>query len=317
MSFHDFYDLSKNPYVLAPMAGITDKAMRLMCRSYGCGLQYTEMVSAKALTFQNPRTYSLFDLTDEAPGILVQLFGSEPAVMAEGARLAVAHGAKALDVNMGCPVPKVANYGEGSGLLRTPQIAAEIIRAMTHAVDVPVSAKIRIGWDRPDPQITDFAKRLEDAGAAMIAVHGRTRQQYYSGAADWETITRVVEAVQVPVIANGDVWSVDDAARLIAQSGAAAVMIGRGALGRPWFFKQLTDPHAHDIAPTLEERWDILRRHAALACFYKGEDIAMREMRKHMGWYVKGLPHAAMLRRESDQLRTLGDLDALLAKVLT
>ena len=281
-------DFSTNPYVLAPMAGVTDKAMRLICRRYGCGLEVTEMVSAKALHYKNKKSFELFDLTDEEEPISVQLFGSEPEIMAEGAQLAVAAGAKMLDVNMGCPVPKVANHGEGSGLLRTPETAFAIIRAMRDAVDVPLSAKMRIGWEERDPAIVDFARGLEAAGCDFI-----------------------------PVIANGDVDSVESARAIRETTGAAGVMVGRGALGRPWLFAQLLADHRGEPIPPepdLHERAQVMLDHAALAVRYKGERIAMQEMRKQIGWYVKGLPHAAALRRDACTMNTLGDLRTLLER---
>lgn len=310
-------DFAVNPYVLAPMAGVTDKAMRLICRRYGVGLEVTEMVSAKALHYRNKKSFDLFDLQDEEAPISVQLFGSEPLVMAEGARLAVAAGAKMLDVNMGCPVPKVANHGEGSGLLRTPETAFTIIRAMRDAVDVPLSAKMRIGWEERDPAIVDFACGLAAAGCDFIAVHGRTRAQYYSGQADWSAIRDIVQAVDIPVIANGDVDSVASARAIREATGAAGIMVGRGALGRPWLFAELLADHRGEPIPpepTLAERAQVMLDHAALACKYKGERIAMQEMRKQIGWYVKGLPHAAALRRDACTLNTLDDLRALLAR---
>lgn len=310
-------DFSTNPYVLAPMAGVTDKAMRLICRRYGCGLEVTEMVSAKALHYKNKKSFELFDLTDEEAPISVQLFGSEPEIMAEGAQLAVAAGAKMLDVNMGCPVPKVANHGEGSGLLRTPETAFAIIRAMRDAVDVPLSAKMRIGWEERDPAIVDFARGLEAAGCDFIAVHGRIRAQYYTGSADWNTIAEIVRAVNIPVIANGDVDSVESARAIRETTGAAGVMVGRGALGRPWLFAQLLADHCGEPIPPepdLHERAQVMLDHAALAVRYKGERIAMQEMRKQIGWYVKGLPHAAALRRDACMMNTFDDLRALLAR---
>ncbi len=310
-------DFKNNPFSLAPMAGVTDKAMRLICRRYGVGLEYTEMVSAKALHYKNKKSFELLDLSDEAQPMTVQLFGSEPEIMAEGAEIAVAHGATMLDVNMGCPVPKVANHGEGSGLLKTPETAWKIIRQMRKAVDVPLSAKIRIGFDTIDPQICDFAKGLEAAGCDFIAVHGRTRSQYYTGEADWSVIRHIVEAVDIPVIANGDVVDVASARAIREQTGAAGVMVGRGCLGQPWLFAALLADfrgEAVPTAPTLEERAQVMMDHATLACHYKGERIAMQEMRKQIGWYVKGLPHAAALRRESSQLNTLDDLKMLLAR---
>ena len=311
------FNFSGNPFVLAPMAGVTDRAMRLICRRYGVGLEVTEMVSAKALHYNNKKSYELFDLVDEEEPIAVQLFGSEPEIMAEGARLAVAHGAKMLDVNMGCPVPKVANHGEGSGLLRTPEVAFAIIRAMRAAVDVPLSAKIRIGWEERDPHLADFARGLEAAGCDFLAVHGRTRSQYYSGEADWQAIAEVVQAVDIPVLANGDVVDAQSARAILETTGAAGVMVGRGALGRPWLFAELlADWQGQPLPPepSLAERAQVMLDHAALACRYKGERIAMQEMRKQIGWYVKGLPHAAALRRDACLLNTYDDLEALLRR---
>lgn len=310
-------DFNVNPFVLAPMAGVTDKAMRLICRRYGVGLEVTEMVSAKALHYNNKKSYELFDLIDEEEPIAVQLFGSEPDIMAEGARLAVAHGAKMIDVNMGCPVPKVANHGEGSGLLRTPETAFAIIRAMRDAVDVPLSAKIRIGWEERDPHIADFARGLEAAGCDFLAVHGRTRSQYYSGDADWSAIAEVVKAVQIPVLANGDVVDAASARAILDSTGAAGVMVGRGALGRPWLFAELlADWQGKPLPeePNISERARVMLDHAALACRYKGERIAMQEMRKQIGWYVKGLPHAAALRRDACLMNTYDDLEQLLKR---
>lgn len=310
-------DFNANPFVLAPMAGVTDKAMRLICRRYGVGLEVTEMVSAKALHYNNKKSYELFDLIDEEEPIAVQLFGSEPDIMAEGARLAVAHGAKMIDVNMGCPVPKVANHGEGSGLLRTPETAFAIIRAMRDAVDVPLSAKIRIGWEERDPHIADFARGLEAAGCDFLAVHGRTRSQYYSGDADWSAIAEVVKAVQIPVLANGDVVDAASARAILDTTGAAGVMVGRGALGRPWLFAELlADWQGKPLPeePNISERARVMLDHAALACRYKGERIAMQEMRKQIGWYVKGLPHAAALRRDACLMNTYDDLEQLLKR---
>lgn len=310
-------DFAANPFVLAPMAGVTDKAMRLICRRYGCGLEITEMVSAKALCYNNKKSYELFDLADEEQPISVQLFGSEPDIMAEGARLAVGHGATMLDVNMGCPVPKVANHGEGSGLLRTPETAFAIIRTMRAAVNVPLSAKMRIGWESRDPHIVDFAKGLADAGCDFITVHGRTRAQYYSGTADWDTIAEIVRAVDIPVIANGDVVDAQSAHAIRQATGAAGIMVGRGALGKPWIFSQLRAAWQGAPVPpepTLSERAHVMLDHAALACRYKGERIAMQEMRKQIGWYVKGLPHAAALRCDACTLNTYDNLQRLLER---
>lgn len=312
---HTFdYELSHNPYVLAPMAGITDKAMRLVCRDFGAGLQFSEMVSAKALTYGNEKSLKLMDLDGEHAPVAVQIFGAEPEVMAEGARIAVYHGAPALDINMGCPVPKVAGNREGAALLKDPTRARAIVQAVSEAVSVPVSVKMRIGWDDADPAITDFAQGLEAAGASLITVHGRTRSQYYSGEADWERIAEVVSAVSIPVIANGDVFTPADAGRLLQVSGAAAVMIGRGALGRPWLFSQCLNPKRQE-EPGFHERAGIIHRHAQLLVRFDGEHIGMQKMRKHFAWYIKGCPNAARWRNEGMMLESLQGLEALLHRM--
>lgn len=296
---------------LAPMAGFTDKAMRQVCRYFGADFVVTEMVSAKALTYGNKKSFSLLDLSGEKQPIAVQLFGSDPDIMAEAAQIAVRRGVTWLDINMGCPVPKVVNNGEGSALLKTPERAAAIVRAMTTAVDVPVTAKFRIGWDAPDPALPEFAAQLAEAGAAALCVHGRTRMQYYSGRADWTAIRQVVEAVKIPVFANGDVATVEDGLRILQATGAAGAMVGRGALGQPWLFAQLQAAVAGTpipSAPTRLVRAHIIWQHAQLAVADKGEAVAMRELRKVLGWYAKGLPGATDFRRAMSSLSSLKDL---------
>ncbi len=300
---------------LAPMAGFSDKAMRQMCRRFGADIVVTEMVSAKALTFGNKKSFSLLDLSGEPQPVAVQLFGSEPDIMAEAAQIAVSRGVSWLDINMGCPVPKVVNNGEGSALLKTPQRAAEIVRAMTSAVDVPITAKLRIGWDKPDPALPQIASALADAGAAALCIHGRTRMQYYSGQADWAAIRRVVEAVDVPVFANGDVASAEDGLRILKETGAVGAMVGRGALGQPWLFAQLraaVTGKAVPMAPDRLSRAHIIWQHAQLAVADKGEALAMRELRKVLGWYAKGLPGATDFRRAMSNLSTVDDLEKVL-----
>lgn len=311
--------LAANPIVQAPMAGVTDKAFRLMARKFGCGLEYSEMISAKALTYKNKKTFELLDTADEEDYVSIQLFGSEQETMAEGARIACEYGARIIDINMGCPVPKVVKNSEGSALMQNPKLAADIVRAMKTAVDVPISVKMRLGWDESSINAVEFAKIMEDAGADLLAVHGRTRSQYYSGKADWTEIARVKEAVTIPILANGDVNTVTDCANILALTGAAGVMIGRGALGRPWFYGEcrqfLTDG---SLMPefTLAEKCALIMEHSRLAVKYKGEHIAMCEMRHHLAWYFKGWAHSAKMRSKISTVATLDELDELLQRYL-
>lgn len=307
--------LLENPVVAAPMAGVSDRPTRLIARTFGCGLAYTEMISAKALSYHNQKTYQLMNMADEQQPISMQIFGSEPEVMAQGARIMQAHGAQIIDVNMGCPVPKVVNNGEGSSLMRNPALAEAIVAAMVHAVDVPVTVKLRKGWDACSVNAVELARRLEAAGASAIAVHGRTREQYYSGKADWEIIARVKAAVQVPVIGNGDIFTPEDGKVMLEATGCDGIMLGRGALGRPWLYRQTLDylrTGSYQPEPGLEERKRIIWRHAQLICTEKGERVAMKELRKHIAWYYKGLPHAARMRDAINTVSTMEELRMLL-----
>lgn len=307
--------LEKNPVVAAPMAGISDRPARLIAREYGCGLVYTEMISAKALTYQNKKTYLLMNMEDEQQPISMQIFGSEPDIMAEGARIMQEYGARIIDINMGCPVPKVVNNGEGSSLMRNPKLAAQIVEAMVKAVTVPVTVKIRKGWDDFSVNAVDYAKLMEAAGANAIAVHGRTRMQYYSGKADWDIIRQVKEAVTVPVIGNGDVFTPEDGRAMLEQTGCDGIMLARGALGRPWLYQQVLDylqTGSYLAEPELQQRRKIILHHAQLICAEKGEYVAMREMRKHIAWYYKGLPHAARMRDFIHSVSTMEELEKLL-----
>ena len=278
--------------VLAPMAGVTDRAFRQICREQGAALTVTEMVSAKALTYGDKKTPGLLALgVDEHPAA-AQIFGHEPETMAEGAKIARGiSGCDIIDINMGCPAPKIAGNGDGSALMRDPALAARVIEAVANAVDVPVTVKFRKGWDEKSVNCVEFARMAEQAGAAAIAVHGRTRAQQYSGNADWDAIAAVKRAVSIPVIANGDVAVPEDAVRILRHTGADAVMVGRGALGDPWIFARANALLETGVCPPLPpfaERIDTAVRQIELAAAYKGERVAMLEARRHVNWYLKG-----------------------------
>ena len=278
--------------VLAPMAGVTDRAFRQICCEQGAALTVTEMVSAKALTYGDKKTPGLLALgVDEHPAA-AQIFGHEPETMAEGAKIArEISGCDIIDINMGCPAPKIAGNGDGSALMRDPALAARVIEAVANAVDEPVTVKFRKGWDEKSVNCVEFARMAEQAGAAAIAVHGRTRAQQYSGNADWDAIAAVKRAVSIPVIANGDVAVPEDAVRILRHTGADAVMVGRGALGDPWIFARANALLETGICPPLPpfaERIDTAVRQIELAAAYKGERVAMLEARRHVNWYLKG-----------------------------
>ncbi|MGM9630561.1 tRNA dihydrouridine synthase DusB [Butyricicoccus sp.] len=305
-------------FIMAPMAGVTDRAFRQICRECGAAMTVSEMISTQALLFQDKKTRELLSLApNEKPG-WIQIFGSNPAYMAAGAQKALEiSGAALVDINMGCPAPKIVKGGDGSALMNNPKLAAEIIRAVVDAVSVPVTVKFRKGWDEEHQNYLDFAKMAEDCGAAAITLHGRTRTQMYAGKADWEAIAAVKRAVSIPVIANGDVASAQDAQDILQATGADAVMIGRGALGNPWLFAQCAAlDEGRDIPPLppLAERMETVRRQITLAAEHKGERIALLEARKHFAWYLKGVRGTKKLKARISSLTSFEELDALLAE---
>lgn len=303
---------------LAPMAGVTDRAYREICTSFGAGCVTTEMVSAKGLEYQNRKTNELMELSPEQRPAGIQLFGSDPAVLAEAAKKAMTYAPDSIDINMGCPAPKVANNGCGSALMKDPDLCGRIVEAVKAAAAVPVTVKIRKGWDKASVNAVEVAKICAAAGADGIAVHGRTRDQMYMPTADWQIIAAVKKAVNIPVIGNGDVDSPQAAARMLEETGCDMVMVGRAALGNPWIFQQINGYLEERVIapPGLNERLLVMQRHIRLMCGYKDELHGMREARKHVGWYLHGLKNAAEFRRRAGTLCTLEDMDKLIRDIL-
>lgn len=302
----------ENNVILAPMAGVTDLPFRLLCKEQGAGLLCMEMVSAKAVHYNNKNTEALLEIHPGELPVSLQLFGSEPELMAETAARIEARPFAILDVNMGCPVPKVVNNREGSALMKNPRLAGEIIKALTSAIGKPVTVKIRKGFDEAHVNAVELARIAEENGAAAVAVHGRTREQYYSGKADWDIIRQVKEAVGIPVIGNGDVTDAVSAARMLEETGCDGVMVGRASRGNPWIFREINsylETGAIPARPTGKEVCDMIIRHAKLQLALKGEYTAVREMRKHVAWYTAGYPHSAKLRRLVNEIETMEALE--------
>ena len=296
-----------NRVFLSPMAGVTDLPFRLICKEQDCGMLYTEMVNAKALCYDDQNTKKMLKIEEEEHPVAIQIFGSDPEYMGGAAKILNSYTNEILDINMGCPAPKVVKNGDGSALLKNPELAAKVLKAVVGNSEKPVTLKIRKGWDDTCINAVEIAKIAEDCGISAIAIHGRTREQYYSGKADWDIIRQVKENVSIPVIGNGDVFEVEDAINMLNQTNCDAIMIGRGAQGNPWIFKRINHyMQTGEILPepTLEEKINTAKKHLKLAVEEHGEYVAVREMRKHIAWYLKGLRNSARVRDEINKIES-------------
>lgn len=305
----------ENNFILAPMAGVSDLPFRLLSKEQGAGMVCMEMVSAKAIMYQNKNTEALMEIYPEEKPVSLQLFGSDPIIISEMAKKIEERPFDILDINMGCPVPKVVNNQEGSALMKNPKLVEEIVSLTVKAIKKPVTVKIRKGFDENHVNAVEIAKIAEASGAAAVIVHGRTREQYYSGKADWEIIRQVKEAVSVPVIGNGDVFSPEDAQSMFRQTGCDGIAIGRGARGNPWIFRDLNDYFERGVRqpkPSFEEVRSLILRHCALQKECKGEYTGIREMRKHVAWYLTGYPHSARMRQKVNEVESMEELEELL-----
>ncbi len=307
-----------NNLILAPMAGVTDLPFRLLCREQGAGLLCMEMVSAKAIYYRNRNTEALLTIHEQEPPVSLQLFGSDADIISEMAKQIEERPFSILDLNMGCPVPKVTGNGEGSALMKDPKLVEEIVRKTVRAIRKPVTVKIRKGFDEGHINAVEIAKIAEANGASAVAVHGRTREQYYSGKADWDIIRQVKEAVRIPVIGNGDVVSPETAEAMLQETGCDGIMIGRGAQGNPWLFRQILhwmETGEKEEKPTIEEIKTMILRHARLLEEYKGTYTGIREMRKHVAWYTAGCPGSAKLRARVNEVESFSQLEDLIQRL--
>ncbi len=309
----------ENNVFLAPMAGVTDKVFRIICKQYGCGLVYSEMVSAKGISYNNKNTQDMLEIAPEERPCAIQLFGSDPDILAQTAKR-IEKSADIIDINMGCPAPKIVKNGEGSALMKNPQLIGKIVKSVSSAVSKPVTIKFRKGFDNTSINAVEVAKIAEENGAAAVAVHGRTREEYYSGTADWDIIKEIKKQVKIPVIGNGDITDPIKAKALLDHTGCDAIMIGRAAEGNPWIFKRTI----HYIKtgellpePAIEEKLTLALKHLDMLVQYKGEYIGVREMRHHLGKYIKGIPHSAEARFHINKAESQKELSQLIEKLLS
>ncbi len=311
--------VTPNDVFLAPMAGITDYPFRVICKEFGVGMMTTEMVSAKGLLYENIKTNDLLYVDEIEHPIGAQLFGSDPKILSEMAKKVEETNVDFIDINMGCPAPKITKNGEGSALLKKPELIGEIVHAVSNAISKPLTIKIRMGFDENHINAVEVAKIIEQAGADLITIHGRTREQFYSGQANWDIIKEVKDAINIPLVGNGDIKCPEDAKRMIEHTGCDAVLIGRAAQGNPWIFKRTV--HYLETGellpePTLEERVEIIKKHAKLLIDYKGEFVGIREMRSHLSHYVKGLYNATELRRRVTKVESYEDIERVIDECL-
>lgn len=305
----------ENNVFLAPMAGVTDRAFRSICREYGCGVVYTEMISSKGLFYNDKKTAALMKIHDDEQPAAIQIFGSEPEIMGEIAKKAEDFGAMFIDINMGCPAPKIVNNGDGCALMKNPLLAGRIIESVSKAVEIPVTVKFRKGWDDEHLNALEFAKIAEESGADAVTVHGRTRMQFYSGKADWDIISQIKSELKIPVIGNGDIFTAEDAVNMFKQTKCDGIMIARGAEGNPFLFRQIKEAiESGDVNyfPSWEERIRCAVRHAERIVEYKGESRGIKEARKHMAWYIKGMPDSSVLKTKIFTANTLSEMKNLL-----